>query len=160
VSTPAIFFLEESLEKGLCAFPRPAGLFFFPNLSILFYFWPMPITQTVALESVRFFAFHGFYPEEQLIGNEFIVDIVTEMPVTNDGGDNLENTVNYERLHQIAESEMKATKKLLETVAHAILNKVIAEFPFIERVEVSIRKMALPLKGEVKNSLIKLTYNK
>ena len=120
----------------------------------------MPITQTVALESVRFFAFHGFYPEEQLIGNEFIVDIVTEMPVTNDGGDNLENTVNYERLHQIAESEMKATKKLLETVAHAILNKVIAEFPFIERVEVSIRKMALPLKGEVKNSLIKLTYNK
>ncbi|WP_207420468.1 dihydroneopterin aldolase [Desertivirga brevis] len=120
----------------------------------------MPITQRVALEGVRFFAFHGFYPEEQLIGNEFILDLITEMEVTDDGGDDLKNTVNYERLFEIAKSEMKQTRKLLETVAHGILRQVIVEFPFVTKAEVSIRKMCLPMGAEIKNSLIQLSYSK
>jgi 7,8-dihydroneopterin aldolase/epimerase/oxygenase len=120
----------------------------------------MPITQKVALEGVRFFAFHGFYPEEQLIGNEFILDIITEMNVVSDGGDNLENTVNYERLFEIASSEMKHTRKLLETVAHGILNRIAEEFPFVDRAEVSIRKMCLPMGAEIRNSLIHLSYSR
>lgn len=120
----------------------------------------MPITQKVALEGVRFFAFHGFYPEEQLIGNEFVVDISTEMLVVSDGDDNLDNTVNYERLFEIANFEMEQTRKLLETVAHGILNGIVKEFPFIDKVDVSIRKMCLPMGAEIKNSLIHLSYSK
>lgn len=120
----------------------------------------MSIKQKVALENVRFFAYHGYYAEEQLIGNTFVLDIVTEMEVSNDGGEDLQRTVNYEKLFEIADSEMRATKKLLETVAHAILNRVIAEFPFIISGTVSIRKMKLPMPGEVGNSLIELSYAK
>ncbi|WP_207533087.1 dihydroneopterin aldolase [Desertivirga arenae] len=120
----------------------------------------MPITQKVALEGVRFFAYHGFYPEEQLTGNEFILDLVTEMQVVDDGGDNLENTVNYEQLFDIASSEMKQTKKLLETVAYGILNRIIERYPFITKAEVSIRKMCLPMGAEIRNSLIQLKYIK
>jgi 7,8-dihydroneopterin aldolase/epimerase/oxygenase len=120
----------------------------------------MAITQKVALEGVRFFAYHGFYPEEQLTGNEFVVDVTTEMNVDDDGADDLENTVNYERLFDITSDAMKLPKKLLETVAHEILKQVVSEFPFVHTIEVSIRKMRLPLKGEVKNSLIQLRYTK
>ena len=120
----------------------------------------MVIRQKVALEGVRFFAFHGFYPEEQLTGNEFMVDIVTEWDVSDDGQDDINRTVNYERLFEIASVEMAEPRKLLETVAHAILRKVAADFPFVDVVEVSIRKLRLPLKGEVKNSLIQLTFKR
>ncbi|WP_207425488.1 dihydroneopterin aldolase [Pedobacter sp. SYSU D00535] len=120
----------------------------------------MAITQKVALEGIRFFAYHGFYPEEQLTGNEFLVDISTETTVHSDGADEIENTVNYERLFAIASAEMESPKKLLETVAHAILNKVKDEFPQVGQVEVSIRKLRLPVKGEIKNSLIQLTYKR
>jgi len=120
----------------------------------------MATIQKVALEGVRFFAYHGFYPEEQLTGNEFIVDIETEFPVSNDGNDDLANTVNYERLFEIASVEMQETRKLLETVAHGILNKISEEFPFVQLVKVSIRKMHLPVKGEVGNSLIQLIFSR
>lgn len=120
----------------------------------------MAINQKVALEGIRFFAYHGYYPEEQLTGNEFILDILTEFEVQSDGNDDLINTVNYERLFEIATAEMKIPRKLLETVAHQILKNIQEEFSFVHTVEVSIRKMSLPLMGEVKNSLVQLTYKR
>lgn len=117
------------------------------------------ITQKVALEGVRFFAYHGYYPEEQKVGNEFLVDIETETVVEENLKDELSDTVNYERLFEIASFEMKTPRKLLETVAHRILKTILAEFSQLAKVRVGIRKLNLPVKGEVKNSLVELTYS-
>ena len=117
------------------------------------------ITQKVALEGVRFFAYHGYYPEEQKVGNEFLVDIETETVVEENLKDELSDTVDYERLFEIASFEMKTPRKLLETVAHRILKTILAEFSQLANVKVGIRKLNLPVKGEVKNSLVELTYS-
>lgn len=117
------------------------------------------ITQKVALEGVRFFAYHGYYPEEQKVGNEFLVDIETETVVEENLKDELSDTVNYERLFEIASFEMKTPRKLLETVAHRILKTILAEFSQLAKIRVGIRKLNLPVKGEVKNSLVELTYS-
>lgn len=118
------------------------------------------IKQKVALEEVKFYAHHGFYPEEQKVGNNFLVSIETEMQVEENLSDELSDTVNYERLFEIASAEMKITRKLLETVAHRILKEIVLEFPQVESVKVAIRKLNLPVKGEVKSSLVELTYIK
>ncbi|KAA8478528.1 dihydroneopterin aldolase [Arcticibacter tournemirensis] len=120
----------------------------------------MNIKKKIGLEGVRFFAYHGFYPEEQILGNEFIVDIITEMDVLSDGDDELANTVNYERLFEIAALQMKKTQKLLETVAIGILNTIKEEFPSLDTIRISIRKTRLPLEGEINNSLVEFTYRK
>jgi dihydroneopterin aldolase len=65
------------------------------------------IKQRVSLNGIRFFSYHGFYPEEQVLGTEFIVDIDTELEVFGSGDDDIANTVNYERLLHIASEEMK-----------------------------------------------------
>ncbi|MBC7916050.1 MAG: dihydroneopterin aldolase [Pyrinomonadaceae bacterium] len=118
------------------------------------------IRQRVALESIRFFAYHGYYPEEQKVGNEFLVDIDTVMIVEENLSDELSDTVNYERLLALVALEMKTSRKLLETVAHLILKAVLIEFPQLETARVCIRKLNLPVKGEVKNSLVELSYSK
>ncbi len=59
------------------------------------------IRQKVSLEGVRFFAYHGYYPEEQILGTEFIVDVDTELEVFTAGEDDISNTVNYEKIFQI-----------------------------------------------------------
>lgn len=118
------------------------------------------IKQKVALESVRFFARHGYYPEEQKVGNEFLVTVETEMLVAENLSDELSDTVNYERLLEIVSFEMKNSRKLLETVAHYILKTIVEEFPQVETVKVSISKLNLPVKAELKNSLVELTYYK
>ncbi|ARS39895.1 dihydroneopterin aldolase [Sphingobacteriaceae bacterium GW460-11-11-14-LB5] len=113
--------------------------------------------QTVALKDVKCFALHGYYPEEQLIGNHFVVDLETEF--TPQGfDDELGQTVNYEDLNAIIIGEMKHTQKLLETVLKNIILKVIELYPFVETVQVSMKKLNPPMPGQIGHSFVKLTY--
>ncbi len=113
--------------------------------------------QTVALKDVKCFALHGYYPEEQLIGNHFVVDLETEF--TPQGfDDELGQTVNYEDLNHIILEEMKHTQKLLETVLKNIITKVIELYPFVNTVNVSMKKLNPPMPGQIGHSFVKLTY--
>lgn len=118
------------------------------------------IRQKVALQNVQIYAYHGFYPEEQLTGTLFSLDVETEFAVGTGDREDLSNTVNYERLHTILSEEMKVTRKLIETVAHAILDRVRSEFTVAEHVRVVIRKLNPPLPGQVGNSLVELNYSR
>ncbi|RYU92228.1 dihydroneopterin aldolase [Mucilaginibacter terrigena] len=115
----------------------------------------------VALQGAEFYAYHGFYHEEQLIGTHFLVDVQVGFYADIDlDKDNLSNTVNYEMLYAIIEQEMKHTRKVIETVAQAILNRVKTEFTFIEMAEVTIKKQRPPFSGPIKQSVITLSYQK
>jgi dihydroneopterin aldolase len=113
--------------------------------------------QTVALRDVKCYAFHGYYPEEQLTGIYFSVDVVvTFMPNTDT--ENLERTVNYEILNNIILGEMKNTRKMLETVVKSILDRVVDNYPFIHTAEVGIKKLNPPMPGEIGHSFVQLSY--
>jgi len=115
----------------------------------------------VALEGAEFFAYHGFYPEEQVLGTRFIVDI--EVIFANQNifdDDKISNTVNYEELYVIAKTEMLHTRKLIETVAQGIIDSIIATNPFIKIASVTIKKANPALGGPVKNSVVTISYNK
>ncbi len=129
-------------------------------LKILYFCCMGMIKQKVSLEGVRFFAYHGFYPEEQILGTEFIIDVDTELEVYSAGEDEISNTVNYEKLFNIVSDEMKIPRKLIETVAHAILEQIRHEYLAVKNIRVLIRKMHPPLGGDVNNSAIELTYNR
>lgn len=117
------------------------------------------ITKRVGVEGVRIFAYHGFYEEEQLSGTEFIVDLITEMPVETDGNDDLADTVNYEILLNIIQREMSETRKLIETVAWNILQATKREFGYLQRIKITLRKANLPVGIEVKNSVVEYEYS-
>ena len=113
--------------------------------------------QTVALKDVKCFALHGYYPEEQLIGNHFVVALEAEF--TPQGfDDELAQTVNYEDLNSIILEEMKHTQKLLESVLKNIISKVIELYPFVQTVQVSMKKLNPPMPGQIGHSFVKLTY--
>jgi len=118
------------------------------------------IKQKVSLTGVRFFSFHGFYPEEQILGTEFIVDIETELEVYGSGNDDISNTVNYERLAQIASEEMSIPRKLIETVAHSMLGRIRHEFLAVQIIRINIRKMHPPMGLEINNSSIELSFSR
>lgn len=115
----------------------------------------------VALHGVEFFAYHGFYPEEQKIGNHFIVDIeVAFTPQGKVAADGLENTVNYEQLYDIACEEMKHPKKLIETVAQAMIDNVVKQYAFVNSVRLTINKLNPLIGAKTKSSSVTLTYSK
>ncbi|MBK0381164.1 dihydroneopterin aldolase [Mucilaginibacter segetis] len=114
----------------------------------------------VALHQAEFFAHHGFYPEEQLIGTRFMVDIeVGFIPEQSLESDKISQTVNYEELYAILDEEMKNTRKLIETVAQAIIDRVKERFPFVLFAEVTLKKHS-PFSGPVKHSAVTISYQK
>lgn len=113
--------------------------------------------QTVALKDVKCYAFHGYYPEEQLTGIYFMVDSVVTFKPNNDT-ENLDRTVNYEVLNTIILEEMKRTQKMLETVVKNILDRIISHYPFILSAEVGVKKLNPPMPGQIGHSFVQLSY--
>jgi len=110
---------------------------------------------TISLHGAEFFAYHGFYPEEQKLGNKFIIDVDVDLiPGKNLTEDDINGTINYEQLYEIVSEQMSLTKKLLETVAQNILDEIRKQFPLAKSIRVVIKKMSPPLKGKVEYSCI------
>lgn len=118
------------------------------------------ITQKVALKEVRFFSPIGFYEEEQVIGNEFFVNVEIEFPFQNSDAEDLDNTVNYEELYQILVDVMTPKRKLLESALEDILDVILKKYLFVQAAKVSIRKVNPPFGGDLANSEVTLVYTK
>lgn len=114
----------------------------------------------VTLQGAEFFAKHGFYPEEQLAGSRFLLDIEVEFePYADMKEDKISDTVNYEQLYAIAEQEMQQPRKLLEAVAQSIADEIRATYPFVQHICVELKKLHPPLKGSVAYSSVTVTNN-
>ncbi|WP_183565082.1 dihydroneopterin aldolase [Mucilaginibacter sp. SP1R1] len=113
----------------------------------------------IALQGAEFFSHHGFYPEEQKLGCRFIVDIeVAFIPQGDINEDDLDNTVDYERLYIIVCEEMKHPRKLIETVGQSITDRIKNKYPFVKNIRVTIKKLNPPLMGKVAHSSIIINY--
>ncbi len=96
---------------------------------------------SIALEGLEFFAYHGYYDEEQKLGNKYSVDIIVYTDFAEAAQtDNLQATVNYETLYQIVAEVMQQPARLLEHIAQKIIDKVFSYIPELEAVEVVVSK--------------------
>lgn len=102
----------------------------------------------VALEGMEFFAYHGFYKEEQRIGNKYSVDLKIETDFSRAADeDDLSGTIDYEALYNLVKQEMLHPNKLLESIGQKIIDAVLNEFPGAQAVEVSVSKFNPPIGG-------------
>jgi dihydroneopterin aldolase len=111
----------------------------------------------IALEGLEFFAYHGYYEEEQKIGNRYQVDI----QITTDFSeaaeeDKLGGTVNYEDLYRIIASIMADKIKLLEHIAQRIIQQVRIQYPAVSEIKVSVSKLNPPIGGVCERAKITL----
>ncbi len=105
---------------------------------------------TISLEGMEFFAYHGCFKEEQVIGTKFRIDIFIKSDTSKaEISDNLNDTVNYQSVYKVINEEMKTRSKLLENVGRRILNRIRKEFPSIEYLRIKIRKLNPPLGGKI-----------
>ncbi len=117
------------------------------------------LQQCVSLHNAHFYAFHGFYPEEQVTGNEFVVNIETTMLLRSlSMQEELTETVNYEQLYRIAKNAMAEPRQLLETVAADILEKIRARFTDLTAIRVSITKLHPPFGGAQAHATVQLYW--
>lgn len=109
----------------------------------------------IELKNMEFFAHHGCFGEERLIGNKFLVNlsVVADSSAAAET-DDINDAVNYQILYDIVANEMAIPSHLLEHVANRILESVRRAFPQISYAEISIDKLNPPLGGKVGSSRV------
>jgi len=104
----------------------------------------------ISISGMEFFAYHGCFAEEQIIGNKFIVDLEFISNTENaELSDDLSKTVNYQAVYGIVKAEMEIKSKLLEHIAKRIIDSVYENFPLIESMKITISKLNPPVGGKV-----------
>ena len=111
--------------------------------------------QTIALVDAPFIAFHGYYPEEQILGHTFLVGIEASWNPEVVDTEELTSTLNYEELYSLAQRAMKTPRKLLETVALEMLNELRKQFAYLSDILVQIKKIHPPFGGESSQTMVK-----
>lgn len=99
---------------------------------------------TISLHQIKVNAPIGLYPQEQLLGNHFEVDIDVQVPNFSD-----KEFVDYTLLNHIVQQEMNRNEKILEQIALNIFDATKQAFPFTQKTKISIRKLHPPMQGDI-----------
>ncbi len=104
----------------------------------------------IKIEDIEFYAFHGHYEEEQIVGNRFLIDLSLETDLEPAAlSDELEDAADYQIAYGIIKEEMGKKSNMLENIAGRILDSIFREMTGITSATVKIRKMNPPMGGHI-----------
>lgn len=110
---------------------------------------------------MEFYAHHGCFQEETKIGTWFTVDIALHTDTEKaQRTDNLQDTVNYAEIYAKIKEEMNRPSKLIEHVARRITDRILLEYPQIEKVGIRLSKMNPPLGEKIREVSIRFEQSR
>jgi 7,8-dihydroneopterin aldolase/epimerase/oxygenase len=113
---------------------------------------------TISIEGMEFFAYHGCFEEERIIGGRFIVDLFIETNTEEaEMTDELGKTVNYQKVYEVVKTQMEFKSKLLENLARRIADNVCSAFPSIKQLSIKVSKLHPPIGGKVDRVSVTIT---
>ncbi|MFW5707774.1 MAG: dihydroneopterin aldolase [Bacteroidota bacterium] len=111
----------------------------------------------ILLENMEFFAYHGCFREEQIIGNQFVVNMEIETDTQKaQQSDKLSDALNYQEVYNTVREQVDIKSHLLEHVGRRILDAVMDKYKGITYVKLKISKMHPPIGGKMKCVSIEL----
>jgi len=114
----------------------------------------------ILLENMEFFAYHGCFKEEQIIGNQFVVNLEIETDTTvAEKTDNLRDTLNYQEVYNVVGEQMKSKSHLLEHVGRRIMDALADSFEGVKYIKLKISKMHPPMGGKMRSVSLLMERN-
>jgi len=105
----------------------------------------------IEIEGMEFYAYHGHFIEEQVVGNKFLVYAAIETDCTAAGiSDNLDDALDYQKVYNLIKKEMEQNSFLLENICSRILDKLFSEFDTISKATIKVSKINPPMGGQIK----------
>ncbi len=112
----------------------------------------------IRIEEMEFYAFHGHYHEEQIVGSHFMVDVTIDTDTGRAGmSDELRDTLNYQTAYTIVKREMEKPSNLLEHIATRILDALFNELSGINRATVKVSKLNPVMGGRIGRVSVEVT---
>jgi len=112
----------------------------------------------IAINDMRFYAYHGCFEQERAIGTHFRVDLAFETDTTRaELSDNLTDTVSYLDVYQVVKAQMAVPSNLLEHVGRRICDAVLQHFPAVDKVTAVVHKLNPPLGGKMESVSVEIS---
>lgn len=107
----------------------------------------MKATDTIFITGLALHAHHGVMPHERKVGQSFSLDIVLDIDLGEASrSDRLRHTVSYDQVAATAgEAFCKKPYKLIEAAAGAVIDAILARFPRVMRVGITVHKPHAPI---------------
>lgn len=102
----------------------------------------------IHLRSLEFYAYHGVLPEEQVLGQKFLIDMDLFFDQRQAGSsDQVGDTIHYGEVYQVIRACVTEERhQLLEHLAEEIAQRVLGQFP-CKFVRVEVHKPQAPIPG-------------
>jgi dihydroneopterin aldolase len=113
----------------------------------------------IHLKNLIFYGHHGDLPEERVLGQRFIIDLVLTLDMAEVARtDDLNATVDYVHVYELCRQMLEKERvNLLETLASHLADRILLEHPRVLTVEITVKKPAVPLRGAVDYVAVELT---
>lgn len=94
------------------------------------------------LKGMRFYGYHGVFPEENRLGQQFIVDLDLIMDMEQSSKtDELEYALDYSELHAFVKNIVEGPPfKLIEALTGQVAYKVLEHYTMVSEVTVRVTK--------------------
>jgi dihydroneopterin aldolase len=110
----------------------------------------------ISLNKLLFVGYHGLYPEEKKLGNNYSVEIDIDFNPKQSIIDQLDQTIDYVHVYAIVKKWMEIPTPLLETLVGKIADDILSSQPLANRVFVKITKLHLPISSFEGNVSVKI----
>jgi len=99
------------------------------------------------LRRMEFYGYHGVFPEENRLGQKFLVDLELTLDLSRAGwSDDVKDTVNYADVCALVKEIVEGPPvKLIETLAEKIASKVLDTYTIVYEAAVAVTKPHPPL---------------
>ncbi len=105
----------------------------------------------IEIEGMEFYAYHGHYEEERVVGNRFLLDLRIEADCDMAANsDRIKDALNYQTAYKIIKEQMFQKSHLLENIAMRILDALFNNMKGINKATIKVRKMNPPMGGQIK----------
>jgi len=111
----------------------------------------------IEIEGMEFYAYHGHFAEEQIVGNRFTVDLTLYTDCSAAAqSDDLADALDYQAAYRIVKEAMQVKSHLLEHVAGRILKQLYENYDSIRKAKVKISKINPPMGGQIEKVSVTL----
>ena len=112
----------------------------------------------IELEGMEFYAYHGCFKEEQIVGNKFTVYVRMEYEAEKAAQtDRIGDALNYQRAYEMIKEQLQIKSHLLEHVCERILDSLYNNFEELRYATVKVSKMNPPMGGQIEKVSLTLS---
>jgi dihydroneopterin aldolase len=105
------------------------------------------MSDRIFIKGLTLHAYHGVMPHEAKVGQSFSIDMLLDIDLSTAArSDKVADTVSYDKVVDCAKTAFSAQRfRLIEAAAGSVADAVLAEFPRVLSIEVTIHKPHAPI---------------